>query len=147
MNNPWQHHLRPATQADFELVRKLHHETLKEYIRLTYGWDEFIQDSFITDWFNPEKIQIIQVGAEDAGLLLIELKEDHIFFESISLFPQFQNHGIGRAIIQAVLRDAAIKRLPVHLQVLKPNPAKRLYERMGFAVDSEDEEHFYMSKQ
>ena len=140
------HTFRPARPQDFDFVLKLHHETLKEYIRQTYGWDEFIQDSFITDWFRPEKIEIIQVNGEDAGILVVALQPGRIFFESISLTARFQNLGIGTAVIQGVLKDAAAKGLPVHLQVLRPNPAKQLYERLGFSVDSEDQEHYYLSK-
>jgi ribosomal protein S18 acetylase RimI-like enzyme len=36
--------------------------------------------------------------------------------------------------------------LPVMLKVLKGNPAKRLYDRLGFEIIGEDEKEFHMRR-
>ena len=58
---------------------------------------------------------------------------------NIELDPRFQGQGIGTAILQDMQRDAAEQGLEVRLQVLKVNPARRLYERLGFEVTGETE--------
>ena len=50
----------------------------------------------------------------------------------ITLLPEYRDRGIGRALMKDVLRKAARVRKFVSLHVEDSNPAKRLYERMGF---------------
>jgi ribosomal protein S18 acetylase RimI-like enzyme len=45
-----------------------------------------------------------------------------------------------------VLRAAEANALPVTLKVLKGNPAKRLYDRLGFEIVGEDDIQFYMRR-
>lgn len=40
-------------------------------------------------------------------------------------------------MLNALLADAARERVPVSLSVLHGNPARRLYERLGFRLASE----------
>lgn len=46
-----------------------------------------------------------------------------------------------------LLAEAAAAAIPVELQVLKVNPARSLYERLGFAVFDETETHHLMRAQ
>jgi ribosomal protein S18 acetylase RimI-like enzyme len=58
--------------------------------------------------------------------------------------PEFQRDGIGTELVRRMLQRAKELDVPVRLRVLRVNPAKRLYERMGFVVTSEEPERFYM---
>jgi ribosomal protein S18 acetylase RimI-like enzyme len=56
-----------------------------------------------------------------------------------------QNRGIGTEVIRSVIAEA--KRTTdgaFDLSVLKVNPARRLYERLGFGVIEETKHHFRM---
>jgi RimJ/RimL family protein N-acetyltransferase len=55
-----------------------------------------------------------------------------------------QRQGIGTSVIQQVLDEARRSGKPVALQVLKVNPARRLYERLGFSVTGENETLYFM---
>ena len=55
----------------------------------------------------------------------------------MELLPSFQHRGIGTSIIHDVIARARAAHLPVTLTVLKENPAKTLYERLGFSVQEE----------
>ena len=55
-----------------------------------------------------------------------------------------QRKGIGSRVIQALLRLARKKSKPVTLAVMKINPARALYERLGFRITHEDEYKVYM---
>ena len=68
--------------------------------------------------------------------------EEDVFLRAIEIHPDYQGQGIGTAIIQKLIAQAALKMKPVFLQVLKVNPAKKLYERLGFSVGSETSTHF-----
>lgn len=47
-------------------------------------------------------------------------------------------------MIQVLLQEAFDQYLPVRLRVLKVNPARRLYERLGFKVVEEADTHYLM---
>jgi ribosomal protein S18 acetylase RimI-like enzyme len=45
-----------------------------------------------------------------------------------------------------LIDEAAREGRATTLGVVKTNPARRLYERLGFAIDHEDERKFYMRR-
>jgi ribosomal protein S18 acetylase RimI-like enzyme len=58
--------------------------------------------------------------------------------------PDWQNRGLGTTIIQDVIDRLRAPGIPVRLQVLKVNPARRLYERLGFEIYDESDTHYLM---
>jgi GNAT superfamily N-acetyltransferase len=62
------------------------------------------------------------------------------------LLPAFQNLGIGRWLIDRVVSRARSAGLPVRLRVFRVNPARQLYERMGFVPTHETDTHVHMEK-
>lgn len=70
-------------------------------------------------------------------------QENEIPLASIRLLPKFQNRGIGTKIILDLIEKS---NKPVKLKVLKVNPARKLYERLGFKVSGETETHFGWKK-
>ncbi len=134
--------LRPATEADKEFLRELHRTTLREYVDQVFGWDDDEQRAFFDERWDPRPQQVIRVEGRDAGALHVEVRDDEVFLANIGLLPEYQSRGIGSRVIQSVLDDARARGLPVSLSVLRPNPARRLYERLGFAVVEESPERF-----
>ena len=61
------------------------------------------------------------------------------------MLPAYQGRGIGTALIMALVTEANQQRVPLTLQVLKVNPARRLYERLGFVVRDETAMHWPMT--
>ncbi len=136
--------LRKAKKEDFDFLRTLHRLTLKPYVEEIWGWDETFQLKIFRDRFNPEKIQIVQSSGKDIGVLEIEKKEKEIFLANFLLLPDYQNKGIGSQILKDIIHEA--NGLPITLSVLRPNPAKKFYERLGFVPTFEDEIRCYMRK-
>ncbi|OZI58623.1 GNAT family N-acetyltransferase [Bordetella genomosp. 1] len=97
---------------------------------------------------------------EDARLLLIDgqpgglLKayrdttgsETRWYVVQIQIAPGFQGQGWGERVLRVVLDQADAEGLPVVLDVLKVNPARRLYERCGFVVAGEGEHEYHMRR-
>lgn len=52
----------------------------------------------------------------------------------VTLLPAWRNQGIGTRLLQALLAYADALGRPASLHVEPFNPAKRMYERAGFAV-------------
>ena len=52
----------------------------------------------------------------------------------VSLVPEYRRQGIGSTLLRRVLADASVAGVPVRLSVDMANPARHLYERLGFVV-------------
>lgn len=133
--------LRQIETSDFDFLWRLHNAALKEYVTQTWGWDENWQRESFIKTFNPSEGEIIVIDGEDAGYLWVIEKDNEVLLASIRLLPELQNHGIGSKIIRDLLEKSE---KPVRLQVLKVNPAQRLYERLGFEICEETATHFTM---
>jgi putative hydrolase of the HAD superfamily len=140
---PPSYDLRKATDADYDFLYNLHVATLKEYVEQTWGWDDAFQEAHFRERFAVGG-QIIVVDGRDVGVVQVERTETEVVLGNIRIAPDWQRRGLGTAIIQDVLSRAWRDDLPVVLQVLKVNPAKRLYERLGFAVTEETPTHYGM---
>jgi ribosomal protein S18 acetylase RimI-like enzyme len=128
-------HLRRASDSDKPFLYALHCATMREPIDKTWGWDESWQRNDFESRFDDCDVSIIEAAGKDAGSLWIESVPDLIYIANIQILPELQGRGIGTSVLRGLLRDAAARRLPVELSVLKVNPrARRLYERLGFGV-------------
>lgn len=58
-----------------------------------------------------------------------------LYIDSLAVFPKYQGHGVGTALLQHAIDKAHSKQLVATLAVEPSNPAKRLYTRLGFAYD------------
>jgi len=136
--------LRKATQQDFDFLYHLNRATMKEYVEQTWGWDEVWQQRYFRQHFDPAVRQIITFQGRDVGVLSVAEGEAEVFLDTVEVLPEYQGRGIGTCIINSVLTEAHRKDKPVVLQVLKVNPARRLYERLGFSVTGETSTHYLM---
>lgn len=57
----------------------------------------------------------------------------------IAVLPAWRGKGIATRCLQDLLATAARRQLPVRLQVALDNPARRLYERLGFVATGVDD--------
>ena len=111
----------------------------------TWGWDEAYQRRRFREHFDPAESQIVVVDGRDVGVLQVEDRGEDVSIDLIEIAPSHQGQGLGTRIIKDVLAVAHAEKRPVSLHVLKTNPrARRLYERLGFAVDEERKERLVM---
>jgi GNAT superfamily N-acetyltransferase len=59
--------------------------------------------------------------------------------DSIYLKADQQRRGIGTKLLKRLIQEADRSHVPLRLSTAKINPARRLYERLGFSVEREDE--------
>ena len=139
-----QYELRQATPADTQLVRELKFSGLRPYVEKLWGWDAHDQEERFQASFVPDRQQIIRYESRDVGMLHVEDHGDEVILAGIYIATSHRSKGLGSAIIRDVLAQAALAGKPVKLRVLRPNPARELYERLGFRVAEESETHFAM---
>jgi GNAT superfamily N-acetyltransferase len=78
------------------------------------------------------------------GRLYIERRTDEMRGIDIALLPEYRRAGIGTAILQGLLAEAARDGKPFRIHVEKFNRARRLYERLGFTTLNDDGAYCFM---
>ena len=129
--------LRPAIAEDYPFLYGLHVACMKECVAQTWGWDDAVQQAMFHESFAPERSQIVIVDEQAVGVFVAERRPTEWFVGNIAIAPQIQGQGLGAALLRDLLATAAHDGLPTRLQVLLVNPARQLYERLGFAVVGE----------
>jgi GNAT superfamily N-acetyltransferase len=137
--------LRPANADDRDFLFELHRLTMRPYVEAIWGWDDDEQARIFDETFTPDDRQIIQIDAEDAGVLAVTESEQEIWLELIEIDPRRQGAGVGTAVVRSLLRRAADTDRRVALRVLRTNVAARsLYERLGFVAFRETDVRVYL---
>jgi ribosomal protein S18 acetylase RimI-like enzyme len=139
--------LRPAATEDREYLWRLHCETMRDYVDKTWGWNEAWQRRKFDENFDPSSFRIIEKDGEPVGQISVLRPGDEIFLGAIEIAPEHQNRGIGSQLIKDLARESDQSHLPIRLQVLKVNPARRLYERWGFVYTGETPTHYVMRRE
>ncbi len=115
---------------------------MRAYAEATFGsWNPKVaRDSFI-----PATHRILQFDGADIGC--IELRDLPEAFELNKLYilPAWQRRGIGTRILNDLKILARAVDKPLRLRVLRVNPARRLYERLGLRIEHETPERFFLA--
>jgi ribosomal protein S18 acetylase RimI-like enzyme len=143
--SPATHSLRPCTADDEAFARRVHREAYRDVVTRQFGeWDDDRQRGFFEAKWDPSSYQAIMVSGADAGVVRCTREAGYLYLDEIQLLPAAQGAGIGSAVIRDLQEQAQNAGLPLRLQVLKQNRARVLYERLGFYVTGETEQHFQM---
>jgi ribosomal protein S18 acetylase RimI-like enzyme len=127
--------LRPASEEDREFLYALHCCTMREAIEKTWGWDETWQLHDFDRRFRAYVVSVIECDGHAVGGLLLEWKPDSVYIHELQVLPDHQGQGLGTAVVERVIEEAATRGVSVALSVVPANlRAKQLYERLGFEV-------------
>ncbi len=84
--------------------------------------------------YRGARFDIIEVDREPVGRLYVDRRKREIRVIDIALLPAYRGRGIGGALMQEVLDEAAAAGKKVSIHVEQYHPARRFYERLGFAA-------------
>jgi len=135
--------LRPVSPRDRDFLLQVYASTREEELAVV-EWkagakEAFLrqqfeaQDAYYREHYHPATFDVIEADGEPVGRLYVARWEEEIRIMDVALLPDHRRRGIGTALIRALLDEAAAggKRLSIHVE--KYNPARSLYERLGFA--------------
>jgi ribosomal protein S18 acetylase RimI-like enzyme len=138
---------RPATPADSALAYAIKKAALGPYIVQTFGWDEAQQQVFHAEEFHPSSTHMLLASDQPIGWFAAHCADSVFFIDHLYLLPSAQEHGIGTQVLHMLLETADAAGLVVRLDVLKVNPARRLYERCDFSIVGENAYFYHLERQ
>ncbi|MCK2034770.1 GNAT family N-acetyltransferase [Microbacterium sp. SSW1-49] len=136
--------LRPSAPADAAWIAELRAVVLRDDLTRLGRFDEVRVRQRFLDSFRAEATRVIVVDGADAGSIAVRSDDDVQWIEHFYLDPALQGRGIGGAVLERVLSDAAGQTF--RLNVLQGSPALRLYLRAGFLLDSEDPVDMFLTR-
>lgn len=142
------------TDADMDFAAALYASTRAEELALS-GWPEQERGAFLDlqhraqhhhyrTYYQGAEWLILEREGEAIGRLYLAEWRDQFRIVDISLVPASRGAGIGEAILRDVQEAARAAGKGVSIHVEKANPARRLYERLGFAVAEDKGVHDLM---
>jgi RimJ/RimL family protein N-acetyltransferase len=139
--------LRPITDADMEFLLALYASTREEELRQV-DWTPEQKAAFVRQQFEAQhrhwqenytstRWDLILHYGEPIGRLYVARWPEDIRIVDISLMPDRRGSGIGTRLIRELLAegDASGRIVSIHVEMY--NPARRLYERLGFVQAGE----------
>lgn len=82
---------------------------------------------------NPAaSFDVVEVEGHLAGRLTVDRRPDDLRVVDLALLPSYRGRGTGAALLAGVLAEAAATGRTASIHVEVHNPARRLYERLGF---------------
>ena len=134
--------VRPMTDDDLPFIAALYASTRAQEFAAA-GLPEAMQHALLiqqhlaqdrhyrTVWPDAERLIVAQ-GEVPVGRLYLGWSGEKVRIIDISLLPEARGRGRGSALLRDLQRQARAAGLDVSLSVVRDNPARRLYERLGF---------------
>ncbi|GAA2742114.1 GNAT family N-acetyltransferase [Kitasatospora cinereorecta] len=138
--------IRPAAAADVEAVAEVRAVVMRPDLERLGRYDGHLVRQRLRDAFAPEHTWVIESDGAVAGCVALRPAEDAHWLEHFYLTPHLQGGGIGTAVLRELLDRCDRDGLPVRLNVLQGSPARRLYERLGFTLETEDPVDVFMRR-
>ncbi|MDX2669775.1 GNAT family N-acetyltransferase [Streptomyces sp. NRRL_ISP-5395] len=130
--------MRAAEPADVEPIAELRATVMRADLERLGRYDEHRVRQRLRDSFSARHTSVITVDGELAGCVTVRPAEDGLWLEHFYLAPRHQGRGLGSAVLNSLLERTDAQDLTVGLNVLNGSAARRLYERHGFVVESQD---------
>jgi ribosomal protein S18 acetylase RimI-like enzyme len=134
--------LRPVESADRAFLVELYGSTREEELDRV-EWDEPTKRAFVEHQFAAQDahyrgnypgatLDVIEVDGAPAGRLYVHRGPSDIRIMDIALSPAFRGRGIGTALLRDLIEEAERSGCKLSIHVEQSNPARSLYDRLGF---------------
>lgn len=135
---------RSATEHDIEWMVELRAEVLRDDLGRLGRYDPHRVRQRMRDGYLPASTRVVLEDGVEVGCVAVRTEDDARWLEHFYLAPAVQGRGIGGRVLRTVLAEEDPR--PFRLNVLQGSPARRLYERHGFTVDSQDDVDVFMTR-
>lgn len=130
--------LRPGREDDFSFARKLYFSSMKPLLEALNAWNADEKEAAFKSYFNVDEVRVITLDGMDVGWIQVSQTDQEYCLDQLHLVEAARDKGIGTALINATIAEAAADKKNVSLSLVKGNRAIQLYKRLGFRRVAED---------
>lgn len=141
--------LRPATDEDRPFLERVYAESRADELGAT-DWTDAEITVFCQDQFRAQdqhyrlhypqcEYLVIESAGRPVGRLYVDRRPAEIRIVDIALLVSERGKGLGGSLMESILAEGQQAGLPVRIHVERTNPARRLYDRLGFCLVEEGE--------
>lgn len=148
--------LRPATDADLDFLHRLYGTTREEELKQV-AWTPEQKAAFVAQQFHAQHTywrenyrdttwDLILRDGEPVGRLYVARWPEQIRIVDIALLPEHRSGGVGTRLLRELFAegDASGRKVSIHVEMF--NPARSLYERLGFVQAGEHGVYLLMER-
>jgi len=146
--------LRKYSDSDIPFMQALYASTRESELAMTNFTAQekldFINQQFTaqtahyTQHYCIDAFNIIELDGVPIGRLFVDYWEKEIRIVDIALMPEHRNTGLGTYLFNQLFEQAKLDGKTVTIHVEHNNPAKRLYERLGFNLKTKTNEIYLL---
>ncbi len=134
---------RTATQADVPFLLALRREVMHPHL-VAAGLVLTEAQHLARVMLHFECVQVIERAGAAVGMIKLAREPARREVLQFQLAPAVQGAGLGAAMISELVEESRRDCVPLGLSVLFANPARHLYERLGFRIVGETVEEYEM---
>jgi ribosomal protein S18 acetylase RimI-like enzyme len=134
--------LRPVVDADRSFLIDLY-ASVREDELAQVDWDDATKRAFVEHQFAAQDahyrsnypgatLDVIEVDGVRAGRLYVHRGPSDIRIMDIALMPEFRGRGVGTGLLKRLIEEAGTAKRSLSIHVEMNNPARSLYDRLGF---------------
>lgn len=145
---------RPAGSDDHAFLRAVYGDTRAEELA-PVPWPETEKQRFLDQQFAAQDESyrsnypgaaffLIVVDEQPAGRLYLHVRPAELRIMDIALLAAYRGHGVGGAILRHLQEAGHRENRALTIHVESFNPARRLYDRLGFRTVGSTEVYLLM---
>jgi ribosomal protein S18 acetylase RimI-like enzyme len=134
--------LRPVADDDRAFLVELY-ASVREAELAHVPWDEAARRAFVEQQYAAQDahyrgnypgatLDVIEIDGERAGRFFVHRGPSDIRIMDIALLPAFRGRGIGTGLLGTLIAEAEGSARTLSIHVEANNPARALYDRLGF---------------
>ncbi len=139
--------LRPIREEDREHLFRVYASTREEELAQV-DWSPEQKEAFLRMQFEAQHayyqeyyagaaFQVVELGGEPVGRLYLARWEEEHRIVDIAILPGHRGRGLGTGLLREIIAEADRAGKPASIHVEMNNPARRLYDRLGFVPAGE----------
>jgi ribosomal protein S18 acetylase RimI-like enzyme len=139
--------LRPIRTEDRDFLFRLYASTREEELRAV-PWTPEQRNAFLRQQFEAQDahylanypgatLDLVLLDGQPVGRLYVARWTSEIRIMDVIVLADCRGAGIGTRLLHDILEEAELARKKVSIHVESYNPARRLYERLGFVPAGE----------
>ena len=147
---------RAVTEDDLPFLFRVYAGTREEELA-PLPWTAEQKEAFLRQQFEAQHawwrehyaraaFDVVVVDGVAAGRLYVDRWPREIRIVDISLLPEHRGRGLGTRLLREIIAEGNAARKPVSIHVEIHNPARRLYERLGFVPVEENGVYLLMRR-